>query len=319
MEYQKTEPKRWIKAVLLTGSIYFIIWGLLMMVYPSLLFHSNAIALPNYMFLWQTLGLVEALFGIGLFIASRAPYRQWSMILLVLLYKIFSAAIYFTGAFDNDKLWSISNYIFIDNIIWIVPLSVILYQAYLFHLSSDTYELEFFGSEKFTYDMFETSEGISLEEMNKKSPVMLVFLRHFGCTFCREAMHDIAQQRKQIESKGTRILIVHMLEDEDTAHEQLKKFGLADLPTLSDPEKLLYKKFQLKHGSLLQLFGLKVWFRGIAKGLFGGLGIGTAMGDPYQMPGVFLIYKNVVVKQFIHHSAADRPAYIQLAECENCL
>jgi peroxiredoxin len=167
--------------------------------------------------------------------------------------------------------------------------------------------------------MFETSEGISVDEMTNKTPVMMVFLRHFGCTFCREAMQDISSQRSLIEKKGTRILIVHMLEDEDTALEQLQKFGLHNIPTLSDPEKLLYKKFQLRHGSLFQLFGLKVIFRGVIKGLFGGLGIGKSMGDPFQMPGIFLVYKGIVVKQFIHSSAADRPVYTQLAECENCM
>jgi hypothetical protein len=147
--------------------------------------------------------------------------------------------------------------------------------------------------------------------------VMLVFLRHFGCTFCREAMRDIAAQKNQIEDKGTRILVVHMLEDEDAAYEQLKKFGLEDLPTVSDPEKLLYKKFRLRQGTIAQLAGIKVWFRGFEKGLIGGLGIGNAMGDIYQMPGIFLIHHGKIVKQFIHQSAADRPPYIELAQCED--
>jgi peroxiredoxin/uncharacterized membrane protein len=317
MQYLKNKPSWWIKAVLLTAAVYSFIWGILIVVYPSLLFRSNALETPNYIFLWQTLGLAELIFGIGLFIASFAPFRHWALIFLALLFKIFASVIYFNSAFDNENLWSLTNYIFIDNIIWVVPFAMILYQCYLFSYSADYYELEFFSSDQFTLDMFETNEGVSIQQLSEQQPVLLVFLRHFGCTFCREAMQDIARQRKQIEAKGVKIVIVHMLDDEDAAYEQLKKYGLQDVATVSDPEKLLYKKFRLRRGTLNQLAGIKVWIRGIKKGLIDGLGIGAAMGDIYQMPGIFLLHRGKVVKQFIHRSAADRPYYVELAELEN--
>lgn len=317
MEHQKTAPPWWIKAILITASVYSIAWGMLMILYPSLLFKSMALESPNYMFLWQTLGLAETIFGLGLYVASRSPYSHWLLVLMPLLFKTLASAIYFHSAFDNNHLWTLTNYIFIDNLIWLFPFCLILYKSYRFHLSSDEYELEYFSGKQFTLDMFETSHGDSLLALSHQRPVMLVFLRHFGCTFCREAMHDIATQRRQIESQGVSIVIVHMLEDEDLAYEQLKKYGLEDLPTISDPEKMLYKKFQLRQGTFTQLAGLKVWLRGFKKGLIEGLGIGPLMGDPFQMPGIFLIYQGRVVKQFIHQSVADRPRYVELANMDS--
>ncbi len=307
-----------MRACLITAGIYNLIWGVIIIAFPQILFASVHLDMPNYIFIWKTVGLTEIVFGGALLIAARHAYNNWIVIAMTVVYKFFASLFYFLNVYDNSVLWSLSNYIFIDNIIWILPFSVILYFSYRFHLSSDSYELDFFGSEGFTWDMFETNEGLTLEEMTHRQPTLMVFLRHFGCTFCREAMRDISEQRHLIESKGSRILVVHMLEDEDTARERLAKFGLDDLPTISDPEKLLYKKFQLKQGSVTQLFGLKVWLRGIVVGVFKGLGIGSAMGDPYQMPGVFLLHKGKIVNRYIHESASDRPEYVQLADCPGC-
>ena len=59
-----------------------------------------------------------------------------------------------------------------------------------------------------------TSDGISLREQSFQQPVMLVFLRHFGCTFCREALADISESRQRIEKAGTKLIFVHMASNE---------------------------------------------------------------------------------------------------------
>jgi hypothetical protein len=41
-------------------------------------------------------------------------------------------------------------------------------------------------------------------------PLFLVFLRHFGCTFCREAVADLAEKREAIAAKGVPLAFVHM-------------------------------------------------------------------------------------------------------------
>nr|WP_256200529.1 hypothetical protein [Verrucomicrobium spinosum] len=45
-----------------------------------------------------------------------------------------------------------------------------------------------------------TSAGPSLAALSQQSPVLVVFLRHAGCTFCREALADIARVRPAIEA-----------------------------------------------------------------------------------------------------------------------
>ena len=52
--------------------------------------------------------------------------------------------------------------------------------------------------------------GQTLAQLSAERPVLVVFLRHTGCAFCREALSDLQKQRSGIESRGTSIALVHM-------------------------------------------------------------------------------------------------------------
>jgi hypothetical protein len=66
-------------------------------------------------------------------------------------------------------------------------------------------------------------------------PLFLVFLRHFGCTFCREAVADLSEKRQSIEAKGAPLAFVH-LGTEAKAQWFFKPYGMLDVPRFSDPD-----------------------------------------------------------------------------------
>jgi len=105
-----------------------------------------------------------------------------------------------------------------------------------------------------------TNDGLNLYRTTFIQPIMLVFLRHFGCVFCKEALLDISQRRKDIEATGTKIVFVHMGENE-VANEYLGKFDLEDVSHISDPTSQFYRLFGLGKGSITQLFGLSTFIR----------------------------------------------------------
>jgi len=156
-----------------------------------------------------------------------------------------------------------------------------------------------------------TAEGQTLLELCRRQPQLVVFLRHSGCTFCREALADLAEKRSRIEDEGIGIVLVHMSSIGD-ARALFEQHGLHDLPQISDPQQTLYRAFELKRGNLLQLFGPKNWWRGIAATLRGHHP-GKLAGDGFQMPGVFLVHNGAVQRAFRHQTAADRPDYTELA------
>ncbi len=160
--------------------------------------------------------------------------------------------------------------------------------------------------------------GETLKEVTDKQVSMLVFLRHFGCIFCKEALTEISILRETIEEKGIRIVFVHM-SDEKTADKYFKKFGLSGVTHIGDPYCRYYSAFGLIKGSVSQLFGLQVWMRGFSVQMNKGFRpeLAKALGDSTQMPGVFIIHQDKVLDKFVHQFASDRPDYMDLASvCE---
>lgn len=157
--------------------------------------------------------------------------------------------------------------------------------------------------------LIKTNKGHDLASLSDRSPVLLVFLRHFGCVFCKASMLDISRKRKEFEDEGVKIVLVHMA-DFDTADTYFKDFGIQDLEQISDPECKYYAAFGLVKGSFSQLFGLKTWMRGFEIAATEQmLPARTRIGDGLQMPGIFMIRHAEIIGSFIHNSVADKPDY----------
>jgi hypothetical protein len=80
----------------------------------------------------------------------------------------------------------------------------------------------------------------------------------------------------------------------------------------------LYQAFGLTHATWRQLYGLKVWARGIWAGLLRCHGVGRPTADYTQMPGVFFVQRGLIAGSYRHRSAADRPSYTSLCSSANC-
>ena len=152
--------------------------------------------------------------------------------------------------------------------------------------------------------------GESLAALAQSGRTLIVFLRHGGCTFCRETLDDVRKDRTRIERDGVRIVLVHMMED-GNARELFVRYGLDDLSRISDPRQELYRAFGLQRAGWTQLLNGQLWLRGLLG--FSRHGAGTPEGDTRQLAGVFLVEDGIVIAGFRHRSAADRPDYTELA------
>lgn len=160
-----------------------------------------------------------------------------------------------------------------------------------------------------------TQQGETIAEKSERSTVLLVFLRHFGCIFCREALKDLSAKRADLSRRGVEIVFVHM-SDDTTAQEYFERYDIAGVDSISDPGCNLYRQFGLVKGNVGQLFGLKNWVRGFEVVVKDPSLISLKqIGDGFQMPGIFLIKDTEVRQSFIHHSAADKPDYDELVDC----
>ena len=161
---------------------------------------------------------------------------------------------------------------------------------------------------------FHTESGRSLLELADESPILLVFLRHFGCAFCAMALDKVSQARARIEAAGVRPVFVH-LGSPERARPYFDYYHLSTVERISNPDATLYQlpAFGLGRSSpFLQPFSLSVW-RGWLRGAMFKYGIGLIREDGYQMPGVFLLQGRRIVRAFRHKSISDEPDYLKLA------
>lgn len=162
----------------------------------------------------------------------------------------------------------------------------------------------------------------SLADMAEEKPVLVVFLRFFGCSFCREAISDIAKLRKKLEKQGFGIVFVHMAADPQVAEKFFKRYKLYPVDHIPDPEKSFYHAFGLIKGAPQQIFSFMNFLRGFQAAVLEGHGASPPspeLGDGFQMPGVFVLHKGQILKSFVHQNAYDRPDYEEICRLDRPL
>ncbi len=153
--------------------------------------------------------------------------------------------------------------------------------------------------------------NVSLLEITNSAPTLMVFLRHFGCPFCRESLSDIHALLPELEKSGVRPVLVHMGDEEDT-FTLFSRYGLSPLSRISSPTRMLYKAFGLTRAKTGEFLCADT-VRRCGEALLGGHSIGKVQGDVMQMPGVFLVHRARIISAFRHRHAGDRPDYVRLA------
>ena len=158
-----------------------------------------------------------------------------------------------------------------------------------------------------------TNKGTDLLSLSKERPVLLVFLRHFGCVFCRDSLKELSSKRAYFEAEEVEIVFVHMTEY-DIADMYFDKFGLKGSQHVSDPGCNYYEQFGLVKGNFNQLFGLQNMIRGFDVTMRGTFISLKQIGDGFQMPGVFMVKNGQIVDSFIHKYASDKPDYERIVK-----
>lgn len=291
-----------------------LVWGLGSTFAPALVYNwIHATADNSAITLWHFLGMLQVVAGVACIVASRSPFSQ-SLVLATMIGAECSLSIVsFAGVLRGEQPTTWLWFGLIWGIVWATPLAMILWALVrAIHAKGSAFldpEADDPRRE------LKTNAGSSLDELADQRPQMIVFLRHAGCTFCRQSLADIHSVRQQIQATGCGIIFVHLgREDDPKTVEVFTKYGVEDLPRISDPTSRLYRQFGLDLGGFTELFGLRVWLRGLLFGLVNGHGIGAVRGNSFQMPGVYLYHCGVILGGFRHERASDRPNYLRLAQ-----
>jgi len=182
---------KWMRHVLIAAGIYNILFGIWCIAIPHAWFDWSGMQRPLYPQIWQFVGMIIGVYGLGYIIAATNPYRHWPIILIGFLGKIFGP-IGFSYAISQGVFPLKSTAIILTNdLIWWVPFGIILWQVIRREVSGP-----YQGKRQLTPQQaaseYKLNSGQTLAEASQDQTVALVFLRHFGCTFTRQILRSLS-------------------------------------------------------------------------------------------------------------------------------
>jgi peroxiredoxin len=134
---------------------------------------------------------------------------------------------------------------------------------------------------------------------------VLVFLRHFGCMFCRDLATQLRESHDEFRDRGYQVVAIG--QGTPLRSAKFRADYRLPFPVLGDPGLESYRLYGLTTGSFggfLQPKAYKAGVRAMLHGIFPG----RPDGDINQNPGVFLIDRNgSILRQQVGKHAGDFP------------
>lgn len=125
--------KKPLQLTLKIAGVYNLVWGAIVVLFPNLLFEFAGMELPKYPMIWQSVGMIVGVYGIGYWVAAKDYIKHWPVVLVGYLGKIFGpiGIVYQVVCFGFPKTFLIVT--LFNDLIWLVPFSLMVLAAYKTH------------------------------------------------------------------------------------------------------------------------------------------------------------------------------------------
>ncbi len=107
--------RRWFYA----AAAYNVIWGGFTVLFPDLYFQWIGLPIPNYPSLFQAIGMIVAVYGIGYWLIARDPVRYGAFVFVGLLGKIFGPIGFLIAVAQGQLPWSFGWVNVTNDLIWL--------------------------------------------------------------------------------------------------------------------------------------------------------------------------------------------------------
>ena len=247
--------------------------------------------------------------GLGLWLVRRDPVRHWPVVAMALAQLVAVVVVLLARGLTAEAMAAVGALAF-----WSGPLVAMLAAAgEQDRRVESVIRLSTVGSLRQGFNGHRTQQGEGLNALVGGAPALLVFLRHSGCTFCRQTLADLGRVWADLRSRGVAVVVVHHSSEESMA-PLLERYGLADVPVVHDPQRRLYRHFGLEAGSWWQVAGPLVLLKSVYSVFWQWHGMWRPDGHARQLPGVFAVSGHAVREAFYHRRSSDRPDLAWLAE-----
>lgn len=169
----------WMRTTLLAAAAYNILWGAWAVLFPNAWFDLADMPRPIYPEIWQCVGMIVGVYGIGYAIAATDPLRHWPIVLVGLAGKILGPLGFVKALIDGTFTPKAGLTIITNDLIWWLPFGIIVYSA-LRKIISRPYHRETSLSLSEALNTNKLESGESLADASGRKPLLFCFLRHYG-------------------------------------------------------------------------------------------------------------------------------------------
>jgi uncharacterized membrane protein HdeD (DUF308 family) len=116
--------------VLALAAVYNLAFGAWAVLFPGHAFALAGMPPPNYPELWQCIGMIVGVYGVGYACAARDPLRHWPIVLVGFLGKIFGPVGFATALAKGTLPVRFGAILVTNDLVWWLPFAWILREAY---------------------------------------------------------------------------------------------------------------------------------------------------------------------------------------------
>lgn len=120
----------WMKTVLRLAAIYNLLWGAWVVLFPDHFFLLVGMEPLNQPMVWQGMGMVIGVYGIGYWWAAQDPIQHWPIVAVGLLGKLFGPIGFFFNYLTGQVPFGFFYTLITNDFLWWIPFMLILKKAH---------------------------------------------------------------------------------------------------------------------------------------------------------------------------------------------
>lgn len=120
----------WMNYCLKAAGIYNVLWGAWVVLFPQQFFEWTGMEALNHPMIWQGMGMVIGVYGLGYWWASYHPSRHWPIIAVGFLGKIFGPAGFVLNYLQGAVPFAFFYTLITNDFLWWIPFFLILRHTY---------------------------------------------------------------------------------------------------------------------------------------------------------------------------------------------
>lgn len=168
-----------MRQVLFAAAIYNVLWGAWVVLFPNAWFELAGMELPRYPEIWQCVGMIVGVYGVGYAIAALDPLKHWPIVLVGLMGKILGPLGFAKALIDGTFTPKAGLTILTNDLIWWIPFTVMILAA-LRRMVSRPYALDSARPLDEALKSYRYDGSSNLYEASFRRPLLTCFLRHYG-------------------------------------------------------------------------------------------------------------------------------------------